>query len=140
MSIIAAVRSYLATYSELEDGAPVWVDFLGPQATEYAVVPLAGEKVVDRYLNGGSLREFPFAFRSMESTADDLERLENAGFYEAFSDWLESQTLAETLPDLGVKKTAVAIEATGWAYLYEEGKSDTAIYQINCRLEYEQEP
>jgi hypothetical protein len=37
-------------------------------------------------------------------------------------------------------KTATAIEATGWAYLYEQGQSDTGVYQIQCRLTYEQEP
>lgn len=140
MSVTQAVRSYLKTYSGLKTGAPVWVDLLGTQNTEYAVVALPGEKVVERYLNGGSLRVFPFAFQSMESTADDLERLETLGFYESFSDWLESQTDAGVLPALGTKKTATSIEATNWAFLYQEGQSDTGIYQITCRLVYEQEP
>lgn len=140
MSIISAVRTYLKTYSGLKSGAPIWVQQLGPTPTEYAVVPIPGAKVIEQYLNGGSLREFPFAFQSMESTADDLARLENQGFYEAFADWLESQTINEVLPSLGPKKTAKLIEATNWGYLFEQGESDRGIYQINCRLQYEQEP
>lgn len=140
MSIISAIRTYLKTYTGLKTGAPVWVDYLGPIPTEYAVIPLAGEKIIEKYLNGGSLREYPFAFQSMESTADDLERLETQGFYESFSDWLETQTEAETLPSLGDKKQATAIKALGWAYLYEQGQSDTGIYQVQCKLVYEQEP
>ncbi len=138
MAVIDAVRTYLATYSGLEAGAPLWVGFLGPEATEYAIVPLAGAKVIESYVNGASLREFPFAFQSMESTADNLARLEAIGFFEAFADWLESQSAAGTLPILASGKTAEQIEATGWGYLFEQGVSDTGIYQIQCRLIYRQ--
>lgn len=140
MSLISAVRTYLAGYSALKTGAPLWVDYLGPEPTEYAVQPLAGEKIIERYLDGGSLREFPFSFQSMESTADDLERLENIGFFEAFSDWLETQTNSGVFPTLGAKQTPVSIEAVGQAYLYEQGQSDTGVYQIQCKLAYEQQP
>lgn len=140
MSIISAVRDYLKGYSGLATGAPVWVDLLGSSHTQYVVVMLPGERIQEQYLNGGSLRVFPFALQSMQSTADDLERLETGGFYELFADWLEQQTAVGALPQLTNKKTAVRIEATSWAYLYEQGQSDTGIYNITCRLVYEQEP
>jgi hypothetical protein len=139
VSIISALRAYLATYSGLKTGAPLWVDYLGSTPTQYAVVPLAGSKVIERYLNGSSLREFPFAFQSAESTADDLERLENLGFFEAFAEWLESQTAAGAFPILSTGKTPELIEATGWGYLFEQGESESGIYQVNCRLVYQQD-
>lgn len=139
MSIIQSVRTYLATYTGLKTGAPLWVDFLGNKPSEYAVIPLAGSKVIESYINGSSQREFPFAFQSMESTADDLERLENSGFFETFADWLETQSEAGTLPTLGTGQTSELIEATGWGYLYEQGNSDTGVYQIQCRLVYDQD-
>lgn len=140
MSLISAVRTYLAGYTELKDDAPLWVDYLGPNPTEYAISPLPGPRIVERYLDGGSLREFPFAFQSMESTADDLERLETIGFFEAFADWLEAQTNSGVFPTLGAKQTPIQIEALGWGYLYEQGISDTGIYQVQCKLTYEQQP
>ena len=140
MSIISAVRTYLASYTGLKTGAPLWVNYLGSEPTEYAIVPLPGPKVVATYLNGGSVREFPFAFQSMESTADDLERLESSGFYESLADWFESQTAIGTLPTLATKQTATAIEALSWAYLFEQGKSESGIYQVQCKLTYEQAP
>lgn len=140
MSLISAVRTYLAGYTELKDDAPLWVDYLGPNPTEYAISPLAGPRIVERYLDGGSLREFPFGFQSMESTADDLERLETIGFFEAFADWLEAQTNSGAFPTLGAKQTPIRIEALGWGYLYEQGISDTGIYQVQCKLTYEQQP
>jgi len=140
MSIINALKTYISTYTGLKDDAPVWVDYIGPNPTEYAIIPLAGSKIIEQYITGGRMREYPFAFQSAEYTADELERLETSGFFEAFADWLESQTNAGVLPPLGAKQTALEIEATSWAYLFEQGNSETGIYQVQCRLIYEQEP
>lgn len=140
MSIIGTIQDYLKTYSNLKSGAPVWVDYLGPNATEYSVVAMPGQKIVESYLDGSTLREFPFAFQSVESTADDPARLANIGFYEAFADWLEEQTGTGILPSLGAKKTAEKIEATLGGYLMEQGESATAVYQIQCKLTYQQDP
>jgi hypothetical protein len=138
-SIIEGVRAYLRTYSELSTDAPVWVQYLGTNPIEYAIIPLTGGRVVEEYINGTRIMSYPFAFQSMESTADDLARLESAGFYEAFADWLDTQTDAGDLPTLPEGKTAEEIEALGWGYLYEEGDSQTGIYQIQCELIYKQE-
>lgn len=138
MTLITSLKTYLATYSGLTSGAPLWVDYLGSTPTEYGITPLAGSRIVETHIDGSTIREFPFAFQSTESTADELERLENVGFYEAFADWLESQTKAGTLPTLATGKTATDIEATGQAYLYQQGESQTGVYQIQCKLTYKQ--
>lgn len=139
MSLISALKDYLEDYSELEEGAPVWVNFLGVQPVEYAIVPLAGTRIVSEDLAGNTERQFPFAFQSVESTADELERLGTTGFYEAFADWLETQTDDEAFPDLGEGKTATKIEALGQGYLYQQGDSQTGVYQIQCLLSYDQD-
>lgn len=140
MSIVESLRTYLATYTGLKTGAPLWVDFLGNIPDQYGIVPLPGEKVIERYINGGSLRQYDFAFQSTVSTADDIERLGTNAFFEALSDWFESQTENGALPLLSTGKTAVSISAMNWGYLMEEGQSETGIYQISCRLVYEQQP
>ena len=131
MTIISALKTYLATYTNLETGALLLTDYLGATPTGYAIIPMAGGKIAEWYIDGGSLREFPFAFQSVQSTADELERLDNNGFYEAFSDWMEAQTTAGALPTLGTGKTAVSIETLGQAYLYEQGQSSTGTYQLH---------
>jgi hypothetical protein len=68
----------------------------------------------------------------------EAERLETIGFFESFSDWLQTQTDAGTLPDLDAGKTATGIEALGWGYMLEQGPSGTAIYQVQCKLYYKQ--
>lgn len=140
MSIIEALKTYMATYSGFASGAALQVDQLGNTPTQYALMPLPGARVVESYIDGGTSREFPFALQSMESTADDLERISNSGFYEALADWFETQTDAGTLPTLDTGKTATGIEALGWGYLFEFGESGTGIYQIQCKLTYTQAP
>ncbi|HZW02876.1 MAG TPA: hypothetical protein VFF68_03045 [Anaerolineaceae bacterium] len=139
MSIIQSLKTYLKTCPSLADGALLEVDHNGPPI-QYGIIPVPGARVVETYVNGGSLREFPFAFQTAAITADDAERIDNAGFQEAFADWLDIQTLAGNLPDLGAGKTAESIAATSWGYLFEQGESDTGIYQILCKLTYEQAP
>lgn len=137
MTIIESLKAYLKTCPNLADGALLEVDHNGP-AIQYAIVPVPGARVLETYLDGGSLREFPFAFQTAAITADDAERIENAGFQETFADWLEAQTEAGNLPTLDAGKTAESITATSWGYLFEQGESDTGIYQIQCKLTYRQ--
>lgn len=139
MSMLSAVTTYIKDYIGLAAGAPVWVDFLGSDPTQYSVTPLPGSRIIEEDIIGNTVREYPFAFQSMESTADDLERLETAAFFETFATWLDSQTADGNFPTLEEGQTPTKIEALGWAYLYEQGVSDTGIYQIQCKLTYEQE-
>jgi hypothetical protein len=146
MSIIAAVKTYIATYQELKPKAPITVDYLGAAGLlkGYAIIPLPGTKIIETYINNGTRREFPFAFQSVESTADELKRLENSDFMESLSDWFEEQTEAGTLPDLDPDndngKTAESIEVVGWGYLYQTDDTTRGVYQVNCKLTYEQDP
>jgi hypothetical protein len=137
MTVISSLQTYIKTYTGLKTDKPVWVNYLGPEPTEYSIVPIES-KTIEEYVNGVKIIEYSFAFQSAESTADDLERLSNAGFYEAFKDWLDSQTEDEILPVLESGKTAELIEAVNGGYLFEQGESDKGIYQIECRLVYRQ--
>ena len=136
MSIISAVQTYIKTYTELEANAPVWVDYLGKEPTQYGISPLPGARIIETYLDRSTLREFPFAFEAAVSNADDAIRLENLGFFEAFAHWLDTQSEAGTLPSLGTGKTAEKIEALGWGYPFDENESGTSVYQIQCKLTY----
>jgi len=138
MSLISAVQTYIKTYSQLATNAPVWVDYIGKTPTQYAISPLPGARIIETTITGKTTREFPFAFELVEFTADDAQRLENLGFFEAFADWLETQTNAGTLPTLASGKTSEKIEALGWGYLLDEGESGTGVYQIQCKLTYAQ--
>lgn len=137
-SIIEGIRDYIKTYTGLKENAPVWVQYLGNKPTEYSLLPLAGFRVLSEDIIGNRTMEYPFAFQSTESTADDIERLESAGFYEAFAQWLDDQTEIGNLPSMPNGMKAEEIEVLGWGILFQQGESETSIYQIQCRLIYEE--
>lgn len=139
MSIISAVKTYMLTYTGLKTGAPLWVDYMGPNPTGYQIVPTPGPRIVESYISGGSMREWSFAFQSSEYTADELQRMDTNAFFEALAAWFETQSDAGTLPNLGAGKIAEKIEATTWGFLFQEGESNTGIYQIMCKLTYLQD-
>ena len=139
MSLIAATKDYLLTYDGLDEDAAFLVDVLGKEPTQYSLVPLPGESVLATYIDGKTQRQFTFALQSTEYTADNPHRIANYAFYEAFADWIETQNNAENFPDLDAGKTPESIEILGQPILLEFGESGTGIYQIQCRLVYEQD-
>jgi len=136
MSVIGGIQTFIKTYSGLSN-IGVWIDKVGPEI-EVGIIPIPGQRIVEENIDGSSIREYPFALQTCVLTADDAARLDNSEFFEEFSDWLESQTLAGTLPTLGSNQTATKIETTSSGALYEQGDSGTAIYQVVCKLTYEQ--
>ena len=138
MSVLSAIQTFIKTYSSLKKNAPVWVNFMGEKPTEYSIVPLAGAQITEEYINGGTSREYPFALQSMESTIDELTRLANIEFYESFAEWLRTQSDAGTFPTMDSSQTPFKIMALGHGILLQQGDSKTGVYQIQCRLEYNQ--
>lgn len=139
MSIISAVRTYIKQYAGIDSkGKLLWVDYLSERAPGYTINPVDGERITSIDILGNTVREFPFAFQMMKRTVDDVQRTENIEFFEDLTAWMESQTELGELPILEEGKHALSIDTLGWGYLYETGPSDTGIYQILCRLEYEQ--
>ena len=139
-NIIEPIKTFIATYTGLTAGAPLTVDSMGGEAVQYSIQPLPGDRIVEEYIDGSCVCEYPFAFRSIMSTAAEADRIANNGFYEDFAQWMKTQTLAGTLPTMETDKTAEKIEAIGWGFIETEGESDTAIYQITCKLTYKQQP
>lgn len=138
MTVLSAIKIFILTKTGASD--PLTVDFLGTTLPGYSIVSLPGGGWVEKYINGGGKKEFMFALQATFSTADEEERLENNGFFETFSEWLDSQTKANVLPTLATGKTPESIEALGAGFLYEQGQSATGIYQIQCKLVYDQVP
>jgi len=136
MSTLLAVATFIKTYPNLETGAPVTVDYAGENPAWYSILPTPSNPVIETYISGKEKRQFTFVFQAVGYTADDIERIDNISFFEAFASWLKSQTNSKILPVLEVGQTPQEIEALTWAYLFEEGVSDTGIYQIQCRLVY----
>lgn len=135
MKMMESVRAFIRTYPPLA-GNKLNVDFLPADARSYSVEAIPANDIVRTYLDGSTVRQFLFVLASRESYGGEvLQQLDNLGFYEAFSQWLNQQNLKKNFPVLDDGKTVTKIEATtpGYALSTEEGK---ARYQIQCRMEF----
>lgn len=138
MSIIQSVTDFMKTCPELKDGY-FRVDSLGNRPTEYTIESMPCEPWIDRYVNGGGIKQYLFALGSREYYAvDSMQNIENLSFYENLCEWLEECNDSGTLPVLDEGLVPEEIEVASTGYLYSaDGK--TARYQIQLRLIYEKE-
>lgn len=135
--IIDYIRDFILACDFLQ-GGKVNVDNLGVDMS-YSVNPLSCDPLVKKYIDGGTVKQFQFAFTSREAyDADARESIENSRFYQQFAGWIEQKDKRKDLPDIGSKKTPLGISVLQNGYLYNADKS-LAQYEIQCRIEYEQE-
>lgn len=135
--IIDSIRSYLGTCPLLSDGN-INVNYLGTDAGEYSIYVKDELPIVKRYSDGSTLRQINFVFTSREYYGSDvITNLENSGFYEEFSNWIENNNSEGILPSIEGNKIVQSIECLSPGYIFDN-ETDTARYQIQCRLTYYQ--
>ena len=136
-SLIDSIRKFIMTCPFLQDGR-VDVDYIGEEMG-YSIDPLTCDPIVQRYTDGGAKKQFQFAFTSQEEYDQDARiNIENSGFFQKFSEWLEEQDFTGTFPELEEGKIPVSLETLNSGYLYDVNGIN-AKYRIECRLIYAQE-
>ena len=118
MSIIEAVRKYLQTCPLLKGGT-LNVDFLPPEAATYSVDVVPVKPVLKAYMDGSSQRQFLFALATRTY----------------YGEFVRQQNRTRSFPDLGDGRNARKLEVTTSGYVFAPD-TDTARYQIQCRLSY----
>lgn len=141
MKIIESVKNFILTCPYLEELAAINVDFLPESPDTYSIEEVPTNAVIQTYLDGSQERQFVFVFASRFYYSDETRNnIENSGFYEDFSDWLDEQTKTGNLPALREGLTPSKIEAMSSGYLFDvSGDLSNARYQIQCRLIYDKE-
>lgn len=136
--LIECIRNYILRFPELKDGY-LLVDILGDKPIEYTIETVPCTPVVRKYTDGSCMKQFLFIFASREFFSEDVaQNIENLGFYEKFEDWIKEQNDEGILPDLGDDREPVSIEVITGGYAFE-ADTNTARYQIQLRLTYEEE-
>ena len=136
-SLIDSIRRFIMTCPFLQDGR-VDVDYIGEEMG-YSIDPLPCDPIVQRYTDGGAKKQFQFAFTSQEEYDQDARiNIENSGFFQKFSEWLEEQDFTGTFSELEAGKIPVSLETLNSGYLYDVNGIN-AKYRIECRLIYAQE-
>lgn len=136
--IIESLRNYFLPCDLLE-GGKLNIDYLGDNR-EFSIDPLPADPIIKRYVDGGTVRQFQFAFTSKDRFDGDTRTgIENSGFCQQLTEWVEKNNNNNVLPVMSDSKhTPVIVEIMSSGYLFDMD-ADFARYQIQCRLVYEQE-
>ena len=137
MNIIECLRDYVSQCPYLDEfSESVNVDYLSDDYGSYSIEEVPTDPIVKRYLDGSTERQFDFIFCSRESYgADVIQNIDNSGFYENFSDWIERNSDKGILPYLGDNRTALRIVTTTGGYAFATDINQ-ARYQIQLKLIY----
>ena len=137
MNIIESLRKFISMCPYLyEFNESINVDYLSDEYGSYSVEEVPTDPITKKYLDGSSERQFDFIFCSRESYgADVFQNIENSGFYENFSDWVEGCSNRGILPELGENREALRIETTTGGYAFATDINQ-ARYQIQLKLIY----
>lgn len=142
-TVIEGIRDFIKACPYLNEfNRGINVDYLGEKTSSYSIEDIPAKPILKNYIDGSSLRQYLFVFSSREAYGNDvIQNLENIGFYEHFSRWLEQQSRLGNLPQIGIGKTARKIETltTGYTGEVMDMQMDKCRYQIQCRLVYFQE-
>lgn len=137
-TIAESIRNYIMDCPDLKDGC-LLVDFLGDKAVEYTIEPIPCDPVVKKYTDGSCIKQFLFIFASREYFSEDVNLcLDNLGFYEKFEAWIELQNDEGIFPELDGEREPFSLEIVTKGYAFS-AEADTARYQIQLRLLYEEE-
>lgn len=135
--IIKALRDYISQCPYLyEFNKGINVDYLDNDSTTYSIEVVPCEPIIKRYINGDTKRQYDFIFASRESYgADVFQNIENSGFYEDFSSWIEEESSKGNLPSLEGNRESLEIKVSTTGYAFQTD-DNSARYQIQLKLIY----
>ena len=135
--LINELKKYFESSCPLVSGKRLNVSCLDEKLHSCVIVPGSEKTVIAKYPDGGSLRQYVFAFSTREAfDASVRENLKVAKFYEDFEQWLEMQNSYGDFPDIGSEYECICLEPMSSGYLFD-ASGKTAKYQIKLRLIYE---
>lgn len=132
--MIEKIRKYLIENGIVDEECRVNVDFLGEKPTEFAIIPIAVNPILKKYIDGSSLRQYQFQLISCNYYgADVLQNMANSKFYEELYDKIESFNDEGVLPDI---KGVESIECLNNGAILDV-TTNTARYSIQMKITYE---
>lgn len=132
--MIEKMRKYLIENKIVDEECRVNVDFLSENPTEFAIIPIAVNPILKKYIDGSSLRQYQFQLISCSYYgADVLQNMANSKFYEELYDKIETFNDEGILPDIeGIE----SIECLNNGAILD-ATVNAARYSIQMRITYE---
>ncbi len=139
MSVIKALRGFLAGYDGMELTEPIFTDQLtGEKTVGYALAP-AGNAKTETDILGNKTYQRSYVFYAKTAAGDEVDRQDNQDFIEAFTDWLEEQDDTGNYPALGGGKEIEGITVSNGLLFDVSEDGRTGTYQVQIQLIYTKE-
>lgn len=141
MKIIEAIKNYICNLDCMKTFEnAININFLDGAADNFSIEEVPCKPILKKYLDGSNKRQFQFAFCSREPYgAEVIQNIDNSGFYEEFTNEIETKSDQKILP-IGIDNVeALSLEVTSSAYIVSTNggtDEDTAMYQINLNFKY----
>ena len=134
-----AVKKYIEACPLITKGK-INVNYLGEKSVKYSIDNVPAKPIVKQYTDGGTLRQYLFVFASREAYDENaLENMNTAKFFEDFEAWIEEQNTKKNYPKIDNPKVKVTkIETLTCGYPYDTD-TNTARFQIQCKITYKKE-
>lgn len=134
--IVDKIIDFISQCPFLDEMTPVKADYCNEDAISYCVETSAKAKELETYIDGSKVLQLAFVFSSKEVMSDyDDVNIENAIFYEKFSDWIEEQNIAGNLPQLEGKLSSISVTVVSHGYVVQS-EADRGRYEIQMKLKY----
>lgn len=140
--IVKAMLDWLAScplVSGYNDGDVAFaIEYLGAEPAQFSLEVSPSAPTIEQYISG-SLRARNFVLASrMIYSQDEAQQAANSGFWEEFSDWVETQSRRGELPLLGPGKKAEKVVCLSPGYIIGQD-ANTCRTQMQLQLQYYQE-
>jgi len=131
--MIEKIRNYFIENDLFDSENRMNVDFLGENATEFSIVKIPINPVVQSFVNGDSLNQLQFQLLSCNSYgADIIQNISNNTFYEEFYKKIKKNNDLGVLPKIEGIETIECLDNGAIA----SATTNTARYSILMRITY----
>lgn len=136
--LISSIRDYILTCPYLNKLNSLGVNFLDENSGSFSVEEIPSKTIVNKHVDGSSDRQITFVVAGMFNFSEEIQnQINNSGFYEDFSDWIEENNDKGIFPNLkdGYIPDEIEVETSGYLYNILDGMKK-ARYQIQCKFYY----
>lgn len=131
--MIENIRQYFIDNNIIDENSRINVDFLGEQPTEFALEPIPVNPILEKYVNGSSLRQFQFQLLSCNDYgADVMQNMANSNYYEKLYNLIETNNKNRLLPKVKGIQSIECLDSGGIL----DVSTNTARYSIQMRITY----
>ena len=133
---ISQLRSYLFNIIDTltnNNNYKINADFLGEEG-DYSIDKIPTDSVVEKWVTGVEIHRDVFSLRSRKSySQDEINNLENIGFFEDFESKIKSNNKEGVLPDINGIQT---IECLNCGTMIASNDGNSATFDIQIQITY----